>query len=98
MKNRFLKFAFIASLAMLFVLSGCKKDDEFTLAKCLSGTDWTVTSFQEDGNELIGSASFYSAASLEFGKYSKADQRGAITYGLLKMEVALRPYQGIMKF
>ncbi|MCF8245789.1 MAG: hypothetical protein K9J37_14430 [Saprospiraceae bacterium] len=79
MKNGFLRFAFVASLAMVLVLPGCKKEDTFTLAKCLSSTDWNATSFRIDGHEYIGINNYYSSLQLEFGQYNKADQRGSIT-------------------
>lgn len=77
MKNVFLRFAFVASLAMVLVLSGCKKDDEFTIAKCLSDTEWNVTSFLANGQPILGNV--YSSVTFKFGTYDKADQGGSVS-------------------
>lgn len=79
MKNYLFNAMGIAILGLVMLVSSCKKEDTFTLAKCLSSTDWNATSFRIDGHEYIGINNYYSSLQLEFGQYNKADQRGSIT-------------------
>lgn len=97
MKNGFLKLAFVASLAMILVLPGCKKDDEFTLGKCVPNTSWLVRSFTENGKELKGVNADFNSIELEFKEYNKASQTGNFLWKLTNNNGATQYWEGNYK-
>lgn len=92
MKNRFLNFISVALFSTILMLPGCKKDDEFTIAKCISGTEWNVTSFLANGTAILGNV--YSAVTLKFGEYNKADQKGSVSFEYIFINGATRKESG----
>ncbi len=85
------KILLIGILASSVFMTGCDNDDPFTLADCLSSSDWNVTSYRIDGVEYKGAAGIYSSVQLDFGEYNKADQRGSVTFTRIQNENGYPP-------
>ena len=72
-------FFFSLLFATVLIATGCKGDDEKTLAEQLQG-DWTVESFTEDGVESINSD--INSFTMEYEEYrdNEGDFNWKITY------------------
>ncbi|HMQ47995.1 MAG TPA: hypothetical protein PKA00_11425 [Saprospiraceae bacterium] len=93
-------FSFWLPVLLLIGLAftGCKKDDDGagSLEECLtSGSgEWVVTSFTEDGDELVGSSALFNAFQLRFNQYNRADQRGSFSWTLIYLDGSTEIWSG----